>query len=111
MTIYVDTAMIRARVGRHDSRWCHLMSDQLDPAELHAFAARIGLRRAWFQPGRSLFDRSKHDPVGDHYDVTEGKRRQAVAAGAVEIDRQGFAALMRKRRDACRAATPPEQED
>lgn len=98
MTIYVDSAYIRARVGRHDSRWCHLMSDQLDPAELHAFADRIGLRRSWFQPGKSLLDRTKHDPVGDHYDVTEGKRREAVAAGAVEIDRQEFRALMLKRR-------------
>lgn len=102
MTIYVDTAMIQATVpnGRrtHTSRWCHLMSDQLDPTELHAFAARIGLRRAYFQtkPGR---------PIHDHYDVTEGKRWQALRAGAVEIDRDGMIALMRRRRAALTAAT------
>lgn len=101
MTIYVDTAMIRARVGRHNSHWCHLMSDQIDPAELHAFAARIGLRRSWFQPGRtSPGPVAKPWPPGDHYDVTEGKRRQAIAAGAIELDRDGFVALMRQRRDA-----------
>ena len=34
--------------------WCHMATDGgFD--ELHAFAARLGLRRAWFQ--------------GDHYDL------------------------------------------
>jgi len=101
MTIYVDTARIPATVGPYRARWCHLMSDQLDPAELHAFAARIGLRRAWFQPGRNLVDRARPDPPGDHYDVTEGKCRAAVAAGAVELDRAGLVELMRRRRAAC----------
>lgn len=95
MTIYVDTAMIAARVGRHDSRWCHLLSDQIDPAELHAFAARIGLRRSYFQPGKLG---TRPDPAGDHYDVTEPKRRQAIRGGAVEIDRDGLLRLMRHRR-------------
>ena len=70
MTIYVDNAMIPAKVGRFDARWCHLVSDQIDPTELHEFAARIGLRRAWFQRGTRL---GEHDPAGDHYDVTEGR--------------------------------------
>lgn len=39
--------------------------------ELHAFAARIGLRRSWFQP-RSV----------PHYDLSPGKREQALRAGA-----------------------------
>lgn len=104
MTIYVDTAMIPAKVGRYDSRWCHLMSGDLDPTELHEFASRIGLLRSWFQPGFRLGSRTNTCPVGDHYDVTEGKRRAAVAAGAVELDRDGFIALMRKRRDAWKAA-------
>jgi hypothetical protein len=107
VTIYVDKAMIHATVpnGRrsHTSRWCHLMSDQIDPAELHEFAQRIGLKRAYFQPGKRLGSRTEHDPAGDHYDVTEGVRWKAVRAGAVEIDRDGLVALMRKRRDASRA--------
>lgn len=102
MTVYVDSAMIAAQVGRHDTRWSHLMSDQLDPTELHAFAARVGLQRGWFQPGRSLADRDAPYPPGDHYDVTVGKRYAAVAAGAVEIDRDGLVALMGRRRDAWR---------
>jgi uncharacterized protein YceH (UPF0502 family) len=86
MTIYVDNAMIPANVGRYESRWCHLFSDQIDPAELHRFAARIGLRRAWFQ--------HKASAIHDHYDVTTGKRAQAVAAGAVEM-----VEIMERRRD------------
>lgn len=99
MTIYVDSALIRARVGRLDSYWCHLMSDQLDPTELHAFAARVGLRRAWFQRGKSAAGRELYPPR-DHYDVTEGRRRQAVAAGAVEINGGGVVSLINQRRAA-----------
>jgi len=110
VTIYVDQAFIPADVpnGRRvvSSRWCHLMSDQIDPTELHEFAERIGLRRSWFQRGKRLGRPGEHDPAGDHYDVTEGKRRAAVAAGAVEIDRDGLVALMRSRRDLVRASRP-----
>lgn len=64
------------RVGaRNGDMWCHLSStpDDADFAELHRLAAHIGMRRAWFQ--------------GDHYDLTPGRRRLAVRAGAVEITR------------------------
>jgi hypothetical protein len=81
MTVYVDDANIPATVAngraRHTSRWCHLFSDTSD-AELHEFAARIGLKRAWFQKPDSPLQTHRH------YDLTAGKRRQAVAAGAVE---------------------------
>lgn len=46
------------------------MSDT-DYRELHAFAARLGLRRAWFQ--------------GDHYDIPADVREAAVALGAVPV--------------------------
>ena len=81
--MYVDDAFIPAKVrngGRWvKSRWCHLFSDTSDE-ELHAFARRIGLRRSWAQ---KLDDPNR---LRHHYDVTEGKRAQAVAAGAVEVD-------------------------
>lgn len=49
----------------------HIKADTL--TELHTFAARIGLRREWFQ------DKPGHP----HYDaITPAKRRRAVAAGA-----------------------------
>ena len=77
MTLYVDDWRQAARVGQVTARWSHLtVGPDGDPAELHAFAAAIGLRRAWFQ--------DKPWPHA-HYDVTDSKRRQAIAAGAVPV--------------------------
>jgi predicted kinase len=50
--------------------WCHMATDG-DFPELHAFAARLGLRRAWFQR--------------DHYDLPPHGRAAAVALGAEEM--------------------------
>lgn len=52
---------------------CHLFADTLE--ELHAFAARLGMRCSWFQ------DRPGKLP---HYDLTRGRRRVAVHLGAIE---------------------------
>ena len=65
--ILVDPAVWAWR-GR---RWAHLVSDR-DYAELHDFAAGLGLARVAFQ--------------GDHYDVDEDTRRAALAAGAEPVD-------------------------
>ena len=78
MAVYVDNANIQASVPNgprvHTSQWSHLMADTLP--ELEAFARRLRLHPAWLQM----------KPSGVHYDLTAGKRRQAVALGAVEID-------------------------
>ena len=77
MTVYVDDWRQRARVGAITARWSHLTvgpGDDLE--ELHAFAALIGLRRSWFQ--------DKPWPRA-HYDVTDSRRRRALAAGAVPV--------------------------
>jgi hypothetical protein len=82
MTVYVDDAHIPATVrngrARHTSTWCHLFADTQD--ELHAFAARLGLRRCYFQPGPARGDGSP-SPYW-HYDLTAGKRQQALRLGA-----------------------------
>ena len=70
MTVYVDDAYIPWKRGV----WCHLQADSLD--ELHEFAARIGMRREWFQPGSR--------PEAAHYDVTKERRAEAIRFGAVE---------------------------
>jgi Protein of unknown function (DUF4031) len=95
MTVFVDDWRQQAQVGRLQARWSHLFTgpdDQLD--ELHSFASSIGLRRSWFQD--RLWPRA-------HYDVTEPKRQQAIAAGATEIPwrEAGHKAIdaMRERRD------------
>jgi hypothetical protein len=50
---------------------CHLTTDG-NLAELHAFAARLGMRRAWFQDHR----------IAPHYDLTPGRRQLALQQGA-----------------------------
>ncbi|HOX22773.1 MAG TPA: DUF4031 domain-containing protein [Elusimicrobiales bacterium] len=51
---------------------CHLYARDLNT--LHDFAARLGLKRSWFQGNAKL----------PHYDLTGNKRAQAVRLGAAE---------------------------
>lgn len=82
MSVYVDKPFILQsreaqafRVGqRHGHRWCHMWADTLE--ELHAMAARIGMRRAWFQ------DKGRFP----HYDLVPTRRAHALRLGAVEKD-------------------------
>ena len=87
MAVYVDDLFMVAHVGRRRSCWCHLVADTTE--ELHALAQRIGLRREWFQEGGHALP---------HYDVTLSKRLLAVAAGAVEIDREQLVAMIHAHR-------------
>lgn len=73
--IVVDDMRLPARVGRLSARWSHLYTDGHDD-ELHAFADRLGLKRAWFQ---------HEGKVTSHYDVTDTMRTKAIALGAVSI--------------------------
>lgn len=93
MTVYIDDSFIPARVGRLTSKWCHLFADTQE--ELHEFAQKLGLRRSWFQPGRPLAN-GKPSHLW-HYDVTEGKRAQAVRMGAREVTWRESVQIMRKR--------------
>lgn len=74
MTVYVDQVLPypRARNACFRAGACHMTADTLD--ELHAFALRLGLKRAWFQ---------RHG-ISPHYDLTIGRRAEAVRLGAVE---------------------------
>ncbi len=84
MSVYVDEPIFEWR-GRS---WAHLMADSTP--ELHAFAARLGLKREWFQPGRRA--------ERDHYDVTESKRKQALALGAIAETMEEGSARRKARR-------------
>lgn len=73
--VYVDALV--------DYRWelgpsCHLLADTEE--ELHAFAASLGMKRAWFQDGES------HSVP--HYDLVASRRKLAVKLGAIEINRR-----------------------
>lgn len=82
MSVYVDAAIYR--YGR--MIMCHMLADT--PAELHAMADRIGVARKWFQaPPKASFW---------HYDVCKSKRALAIAAGAVECDRNALVEAVRR---------------
>lgn len=86
MSVYVDPVLEHG--GSATFRWkrsCHLYADRLD--ELHALAAALGLRRAWFQ---------NHDRL-PHYDLVPSKRARAVALGAREHTREQMVQFLRAR--------------
>lgn len=81
MTVYVDEEhdygdMVQGYARRWGTVWSHLGCGG-DCEELHAFAARLGLKRAYAQH----MDRPDH--YYHHYDVVPSKRRQALSMGAV----------------------------
>ena len=82
MAVYVDSEHIEWQ----GNTWCHLVADSAQ--ELHAFARRLGLRRAWFQS-------ESHYP---HYDVTTSMQERALALGAVLADRHTIVSCGRKLR-------------
>lgn len=81
MAVYVDKA--QNRFGR--MVMCHMLADTVD--ELHEMAAKIGMRREWFQPFSS-----------PHYDLSKAMRAKAVQHGAIEINNRQVAELIKKRR-------------
>lgn len=82
MSVYVDSAIWR-HAGR---RWCHMLAD--DEAELHRFAARIGIHRSSYQgPPKTS---------APHYDLTGFERDRAVRMGAIAVDRATIVAIFRR---------------
>lgn len=63
---------------------CHMIADT--EIELHELAAKIGLKRSWFQT----------DSILNHYDLTGNKRKLAIANGAIEINRKQLCERMNK---------------
>lgn len=109
MAVYVDDAAIPATVpngrAQHTSRWSHLFADT--QAELHEFAARLGLRRSYFQPGKPRSDGTP-SPFW-HYDVTAGKRQQALRLGAQPVGWRDSPRIMRERDAAADRARVADQ--
>lgn len=80
MPVYVDNERIAWR-GRF---WCHMVADT--PAELHAFARRLGLQKGWFQSAS----------VYPHYDITISIRNRALELGALDGDRPTIIACAKR---------------
>lgn len=83
MSVYVD----RAAYPYGRMVMCHMIADS--PGELREMASRIGVAIKWFQRAASV----------PHFDICKAKRTLAVAAGAIELDRQTFVTNMRRIRD------------
>ena len=79
MAILVDELREYPDVALPFTNWCHMATDGRFE-DLHAFAAQLGLRRAWFQ--------------GDHYDLPPHGRARAVALGAEEVATEELLARM-----------------
>jgi hypothetical protein len=71
MSVYVDHLhpTIPSRNWRY-TQACHMFSDT--EAELHSLAAKLGMKRAWY------------DVAGQHYDLTAHKRTMALMHRAKE---------------------------
>ena len=81
--VYVDPLMACVKSKRWPySQSCHLFADT--DSELFTFASILGLKRSWLQSHRRT----------RHYDLTEGKRKRAVALGAKEVTFQFTAEFM-----------------
>lgn len=86
MSVYVD----RAENGYGRMLMSHLIADT--PEELHAMADAIGVARRWFQaPPKASFW---------HYDIAKSKRALAIAAGAINCDRNTFVGHLQRIREA-----------
>lgn len=72
VTILVDDPIYRWR----GKLWCHMVSTD-SAEELHAFAAKLGLKRQWSQ------ERPKAS--AHHYDITEAVRYRALLLGAKTV--------------------------
>jgi hypothetical protein len=91
MTVYVDELLnFGWKLRGREVASCHLFTDQVDLSELHDLAERIGMQRAWFQVSRTA----------PHYDRTAARRRAAIDAGAVAVDRRQASTIWRARREA-----------
>jgi hypothetical protein len=82
MSVYVDATLWK--LG--PMKMCHMIADT--EAELHAMADKIGIDRRHYQRNAST----------PHYDVCKSKRAQAVRLGAIECNRKGFVAVIKRLR-------------
>lgn len=72
MAVYVDDLRrFPTKIACFKMGSCHMTADTLD--ELHAMAARIGLKREWFQDHH----------LAPHYDLTGSRRVDALQAGCI----------------------------
>ena len=82
--ILVDGIQEHEAPGLRYKRWSHMVST-VDEADLHAFAARLGLKRAWAQLRPAV--------SAAHYDIVPTKRVLAIRLGARAVTGRELARL------------------
>lgn len=92
MTVYVDDMYLYPMGRFRGMKMSHMIADSEE--ELHEMADKLGLKRRWYQ--------------GDHYDVSMGLRRKAIALGAREITWKQLGRMMFTRR---KIGVLPEPEE
>lgn len=81
MSVYVDKlvdypeSLVKKAARKNGFVWCHMYADTTE--ELIKMAISIGLRPEWIQ-------NKGCSPGDEHFDLTPGKRRLAINAGAIE---------------------------
>jgi hypothetical protein len=84
MAVYVDDAIWHWQ----GMCWAHLVADE--EAELHRFAAALGIPRLVYQgPPKTAHP---------HYDITAFERRRAIACGAIACSREEIVIVLRRLR-------------
>lgn len=81
MAVYVD----KMKTPHRGMIMCHMIADDVE--ELHAMAARLGLKREWFQ----LSNRGV-----PHYDICQSKKALALRYGAQELGRRAYLEVARR---------------
>lgn len=83
MAVYVDD------VVHHygNMKMCHMWADTVD--ELLQMADRIGVCRCWIQGHPELSHAKYRNASWVHFDIALGKKKKAIAAGAILTDRYG----------------------
>lgn len=100
MSVYVDglKPSIKNKNWKYNKS-CHMVADSLE--DLHAFARKINMPMLWFQNRLGM----------PHYDLTEGKRSEAVKAGAIEINDVQLVSMLCKSRATVSVKNNPIRHD
>lgn len=83
MSVYVDEA--KHPFGR--MMMCHMIADSTE--ELLAMADQIGVAQKWLQKAGTPYE---------HFDISKGKRSEAVAAGAHEVTSRDLGMIIRAKK-------------
>jgi hypothetical protein len=82
LSVYVDRLAPCVPTAKwRFTKSAHLIADDVE--ELHEFAARLGMKREWFQPESS-----------PHYDLNSTRHAKAIELGAKLLERREFVAVI-----------------